>query len=179
MKIIFFANPRPHPRFHRAPPADTAAIAPSPRRARALGSRDGWRVRLLSTPARATPARDVTARHRSRSHQTPSRRVTHHDSTFDVSERRRARRRRPRRRRLSRSLVRPRRPTDRPNVRSHHTPQRFAPYSITEECARGGQRALWKIHSPRLFSPIRERSNHTPSPPSSRGGRAHAVTVEV
>ena len=77
----------------------------------------------------------------------------------------------------ARASVRGDRPIDRMSDHIIHTPQRFAPYSITEECARGGQRARWKIHSPRLFPPIRERSNHTPSPPSS--ARRHGRGLDV
>ena len=152
--------PRPSCRYRRDRPVSTKG-------ARARVTRDGWRVRLLPTPARATPARDVTARHRSRSHQTPSRRVTHHDSTFGVSERRRARRRRPPRRRLSLSLARPRRPTECPIT--YHTPQRFAPYSITEEWPRVGDNAHYGesiVHV--CFPPYEKEAENTPSPPSSR-----------
>ena len=121
--------PRPSCRYRRDRPVSTKG-------ARARVTRDGWRVRLLPTPARATPARDVTARHRSRSHQTPSRRVTHHDSTFGVSERRRARRRRPPRRRLS--LVRPRRPTDRMSDHIHHS---VLPHTASQKSERVGEDA--------------------------------------
>ena len=74
----------------------------------------------------------------------------------------------------SRSSVRGDRPIDRMSDHVIHTPQRFAPYSITEDCARGGQRAPWKIHSPRLFSPVRERSNHTHAVAAALARRASA-----
>ena len=74
----------------------------------------------------------------------------------------------------ARASVRGDRPIDRMSDHVIHTPQRFAPYSITEECARGGQRAPWKIHSPRLFSPIRERSNHTHAVAAALARRARA-----
>ena len=74
----------------------------------------------------------------------------------------------------ARASVRGDRPIDRMSDHVIHTPQRFAPYSITEECARGGQRAPWKIHSPRLFAPIRERSNHTHAVAAALARRARA-----
>ena len=74
----------------------------------------------------------------------------------------------------ARASVRGDRPIDRMSDHVIHTPQRFAPYSITEECARGGQRAPWKIHSPRLFSPVRERSNHTHAVAAALARRARA-----
>ena len=76
----------------------------------------------------------------------------------------------------ARASVRGDRPIDRMSDHVIHTPQRFAPYSITEDCARGGQRAPWKIHSPRLLSPIREEAiTRTPSPlPRARRARAVA-----